>query len=165
MRRVINGTSEDDELDGTKHSDIIHGKGGNDKIGGHKGDDFIFGDAGNDRLHGGEDHDELTGGGGSDTFIFRSFELADRDKVMDFKHGTDIFELDALVFPAIDQGQLRPGQFNVGKHADDGNDHIIYNRDTGKLFYDDDGKGGHAQHLLAILDNHAKVSADDIFIL
>jgi serralysin len=112
-----------------------------------------------------QDHDELTGGAGEDTFIFREFAAADSDKVMDFKHGTDLFNLDRHIFTAIDKGALSSDEFVLGTKALDDDDHIIYDRGSGKLYYDDDGEGGHKQHLLAMLDNHAKVSADDIFIL
>jgi Ca2+-binding RTX toxin-like protein len=152
-------------LDGTRNSDTIHGNGGNDGIGGHRGDDFIFGDAGDDRLHGGQDHDELTGGKGEDTFIFREFAAKDSDKVMDFDHGADLFNLDRHIFTAIEKGGLANSEFVLGTHAVDANDHVIYDKASGKLYYDDDGEGGHNQYLLAVIDNHARVTADDIFIL
>jgi hypothetical protein len=37
--------------------------------------------------------------------------------------------------------------------AHDASDRIIYDTDTGKLFYDDDGKGGHDSVLFAVLSN------------
>lgn len=165
MRRLIQGTSKGEHIDGTRRADEIYGKGGDDGIGGHRGDDLIDGGAGDDRLHGGEDHDKLIGGTGDDTFIFRSFAPDDSDRVVDFKHKADNIELDASIFTALDAGQLLNSEFVLGSKALDKNDYVIYNPDTGKLYYDDDGSGAHQQHLIATLDNLANLSASDIDIV
>jgi len=55
----------------------------------------------------------------------------------------------------------------TGRNAtpQDANDYVIYDRATGKLFYDDDGNGSDAPHLFAILANHAKLTASDLDLM
>ncbi len=71
----INGTDEDDLLEGTPKKDIINGFDGNDtligkesddRLKGGEGDDLLQGDSGNDTLNGGENSDNLHGGDGND---------------------------------------------------------------------------------------------------
>jgi serralysin len=45
--------------------------------------------------------------------------------------------------------------FFAGAAAHDGDDHIIYNKATGALYYDPDGTGAHAQVLFAVVADHA----------
>lgn len=63
---VINGTDQNDTLDGQPGSNQIHGAGGNDDINGWVRDDSLYGDAGNDTLFGFFGDDLLSGGEGND---------------------------------------------------------------------------------------------------
>lgn len=65
----IFGTSEDDNMTGTKGSDtsdVFIGFGGDDKFVGFGGDDYVFGGWGDDTLLGGRGNDLLAGGSGND---------------------------------------------------------------------------------------------------
>ena len=64
---ATNGTSGDDDLDGTIVGDRIAGLGGSDTIHGREGGDFLYGGAGNDALFGDSGDDNLDGGAGDDT--------------------------------------------------------------------------------------------------
>jgi Ca2+-binding RTX toxin-like protein len=166
MRKIIHGKPQGEHIDGTRHDDKLYGEGGNDGIGGHRGNDLLDGGSGDDRLHGGQGHDKMIGGTGDDTFIFREFAKADSDIIKDFRN--EVIELDKHVFATIDKGPngvLLDDEFVLGTKALDDDDRVIYDKAHGRLYYDDDGAGGHSKHLLATLDNHAKLSADDIFIL
>ncbi|NES22541.1 MAG: calcium-binding protein [Symploca sp. SIO3E6] len=66
LPRIINGTADNDTLEGTLGIDKILGFGGNDLLRGYKGHDFLFGGAGNDVLYGGLGHDFLLGETGND---------------------------------------------------------------------------------------------------
>jgi Tfp pilus assembly protein FimT len=69
LRRVITGTSGDDEIMGTPASENILGLGGNDRIIGADGHDCIDGGTGHDRLVGGMGDDTIFGGPGNDVLI------------------------------------------------------------------------------------------------
>ena len=72
---VIEGTSGNDEIDGTDFDEIIrglrgndhlHGQGGDDVVRGGKGSDIVEGNAGNDEVRGGAGKDYVSGGSGDD---------------------------------------------------------------------------------------------------
>ncbi len=65
----INGTANDDYLQGGSGNDVVHGGEGNDVIFTHDGDDEAFGDGGNDYVVGGRNADTLWGGEGNDELI------------------------------------------------------------------------------------------------
>lgn len=121
---------------------------------GFAGEDSISGFGGDDQIGGGTGKDILWGGGGMDGFLFAEAGKGNADKLEDFKSGKDWIGLDADVFAAIGS-KLGKKEFQVGRKADDGNDFIIFKpnagKDTGKLFYDGDGKGGQGQVLIAKL--------------
>ncbi len=56
-----------DSLDGTQQDDALNGHAGNDLLQGLDGDDVIYGGYGNDQLRGGGGNDILQGGNGNDT--------------------------------------------------------------------------------------------------
>jgi Ca2+-binding RTX toxin-like protein len=64
-------------------------------------------------------------------------------------------------------GPLKAQYFFAGAHAHDTNDHIIYNKATGGLYYDSDGTGVHGQVLFAIVANHATagLAANDFVLI
>jgi serralysin len=100
--------------------DGVQGSMFNDVITGNAHGNFLFGDLGNDKLDGKGGADMLDGGAGKDTMIggngqdvFHFNKLTDsgktsstRDKITDFKHGTDDIDLsniDANTKVATDQ--------------------------------------------------------------
>ncbi|WP_442580675.1 calcium-binding protein [Mesorhizobium sp. ASY16-5R] len=107
----------------------------------------LIGNAGDNRLEGREGNDTLYGLGGKDTFVFNTkLGATNIDTIADFNVADDRFLLSDAVFKALNPGALASGYFraNTTGLAQDANDHIIYETDTGKLFYDADGLGGAA---------------------
>jgi Ca2+-binding RTX toxin-like protein len=145
----INGTGNTlaNIITGSTGANIIKGGRGNDTLSGGRGNDALFGEIGIDRL---------SGGAGKDNFVFNvAPTLANRDVITDFSHHDDTIKLSHLYFKGMATGPLKSTFFFAGTHAHDGDDHIIYNKATGALYYDSDGIGGHAQVLFAVVANHA----------
>lgn len=65
--RIVNGSSEDDDIQGAATDDLIFGQAGNDTISGGDGDDALAGSGGNDTLRGDRGDDVIAGGGGNDS--------------------------------------------------------------------------------------------------
>jgi Ca2+-binding RTX toxin-like protein len=107
----------------------------------------IIGNAGDNRLEGREGNDILRGGAGKDTFVFNTkLGQSNIDTITDFNVADDRFLLSDAIFTKLNTGTLASAYFraNTTGLAQDSNDHIIYETDTGKLFYDADGIGGAA---------------------
>jgi Ca2+-binding RTX toxin-like protein len=171
----MNGGGGNDDLNGGDGDDDVMGGAGNDDVAGDQGDDSISGDAGNDTVDGGAGNDVVDGGDGKDTlvggagrdfFVFDSNfkKSANVDKIKDFKVADDTIRLDNAVFKSLGlDGDLSSKAFvknKTGKAADKF-DRIIYETDTGKLFYDADGTGkGAAYHIATLSKNLAMTHAD-----
>jgi Ca2+-binding RTX toxin-like protein len=136
---------------------------------GEAGSDFLQGGNGNDILIGGAGPDELTGGAGVDHFVFDSLTTAaDRDKVKDFVHGEDIFDISGAAFGAFANtpaGALPASAFVNGTAATTADQHLIYNQATGFLYYDPDGVGGAAQVQIAVLSTLPTLTSADFHII
>ena len=87
------------------------------------------------------------------------------DHVTDFAHLHDRIILKHAVFAAIPAGALPPGAFHQGTHAGDAGDRIVYDRPHGRLYYDPDGSGTHAQVQFAVLDNHSVLTGADFLVV
>jgi|GEM_PF-2319344 len=144
------------------------------RLTGNVGKNVLNGKGGNDTLSGGAGQDSLTGGHGADRFVFDSApNAADNvDRVLDFVTGTDKLCLDADLFRALGMGSitgeaLTTAQFHAGKAAHDSSDRMIYDKTTGKLYYDADGTGHATMKLVAILGttSHPTLHASDILVL
>jgi Ca2+-binding RTX toxin-like protein len=134
----VAGTDLADTLVGTSANDIMTGGGGKDKIDGLLGDDVLNGGAGTD---------ELKGGKGADTFLF---EFLGKDKVLDFsKKQGDKVALEDSFFTAFGANGFQKGELFFGKKAKGGNDYLVYDKKTGKLYYDADGSGSGKQKQIA----------------
>ena len=132
---------------------------------GGDGNDTMSGGDGNDLIHGGLGNDTLSGDDGADTFFFdTALSATNVDTILDFEHKVDDIALSQAIFTAIGT-TLSKGEFFIGSKAHDGNDHIIYNAKNGKLFYDDDGKGGDAKVLFAVLDDHLHLKVHDFLMV
>lgn len=66
---ILQGTSGNDKLNGSRAGDEIRGLAGDDRIYGRQGNDLLLGNEGNDRLYGGKGDDELKGGDGNDYLL------------------------------------------------------------------------------------------------
>lgn len=156
--------SGSDSVDGGTGADTVNGGGGHDDLGGGAGDDELSGRSGSDRLlggsgedllEGGQGHDVLTGGAGADDFRFDSLSRSDSDRIRDFSTLEDTIELDTSVFTAFGDalGDLAADHFvaNAEGVARDADDFLVYETDTGRLFYDADGNGDGAAVQIAVI--------------
>ena len=100
-RDRIEGGAGRDLIYGNAGNDTLKGGAGRDRIEGGHGNDLIYGDAGNDTIKGGAGHDRIEGGHGNDLIRLGNGKdtviLAPDsgfDKVLDFKNGEDLIQLD-----------------------------------------------------------------------
>ncbi|MEQ1529689.1 MAG: hypothetical protein ABL925_10255 [Methylococcales bacterium] len=150
------GSGYSDILIGNHLDNVLTGLAGNDKLSGGNGNDLLVGGVGNDRLAGGTGNDTLLGGPGSDVMtggkgadIFKLDSPSTTDKITDFSkvHG-DSISLDVAVFP--NQSFVAVKKLALAKNGE----RVVYEKATGRLFYDADGSGGGAAaQLLATLSN------------
>jgi serralysin len=76
----------------------------------------------------------------------------------------DTFRLENAVMKTIGSvGALKANFFFAGVRAHDRDDHIVYNRASGCLFYD--GTGAHAAVQLAYLPNKAVLAYNDFQVI
>lgn len=139
----------------------VVGKVGADKLIGGAGDDKVFGYAGNDMLNGGAGNDRLFGGTGKDTFVFDTkLGSTNIDTIEDFVLRDDRIWLDDDIFTKVGKvGDLSASAFHVGTKANDAADRIIYDKTTGKLWYDADGNGKGEAVQFAQLDKGLALTA------
>jgi serralysin len=136
---------------------------------GNSSGNTVRGNAGNNMLNGGDGDDFLTGLGGYDSFVFNTTLNAatNVDVITDFNVADDRIMLSDSVFSSIyftpfDNPSL--GEFVVGTGALDADDHIIYDSNTGALFYDGDGVGGTVQIQFAQLPPGLDLTRDDFYV-
>ena len=132
------------------------------------GDGKVVGDIdggnGNDTIIGGAKVDVMTGGLGRDTFYFYAKPNAKAvDHITDFHHGADKIALSETTFTLDPHEHLSHAFRDItdGLSRQDADDHILYNHQTGYLYYDADGKGGHAPVHFATLDHHPSLTYAD----
>jgi Ca2+-binding RTX toxin-like protein len=114
----------------------------------------IRGGNGNDVLNGGSGSDTLWGALGRDSFCFVTALGANNvDRIMDFSSVDDTIRLENAIFKSFGRttGTLSASAFNVGPAASDATDRIIYDPNSGSLYYDPDGTGAAAQAQFATL--------------
>jgi Ca2+-binding RTX toxin-like protein len=166
---VFKGTGKPDTKNGTDEEDVLSGAGKNDRLDG-KG--------GNDILNGGAGKDVLTGGDGEDIFLFdtkfatkKAVQAAEKnaDKIMSFSVEDDMFHLSASVFKNTGHDgivTLDDFTINTTGKATDELDRIIYESDTGKLYFDMDGsKKSHDALLFATIGKNLDLTADNFMIV
>jgi Ca2+-binding RTX toxin-like protein len=90
-------------------------------------------------------------------FVFDTkLSAGNADIITDFKHGIDKIVLATSIFgklgPSVEAVELVIGNGSKPLAAKQADDHLLYNKKTGQLFYDDDGKGKHAAVLVATFD-------------
>ncbi|MCB1501498.1 MAG: hypothetical protein KDK07_17230 [Bauldia sp.] len=160
----LKGSSDDDYLQGVNSTKIL-GKAGNDyldagmtsgktKIDGGDSDDILVGNG----------LSKMKGGEGDDIFVFYDNLTTTADAIKDFDVKHDVIALYPFVFDNTPVGYLDDAYFHVGKAAKTADHHVIYDKKTGALYWDEDGSGAMAQVKLASLDKHLKMHADNIFV-
>jgi Ca2+-binding RTX toxin-like protein len=155
---VFNGN---DVLNGSAQADILIGYAGGDSLKGNGGADTLNGSGGNDMLEGGGGKDVLIGGLGTDRFIFDAPpSAASADTIKDFKGAEgDKIVVNHLDFAAIGTS-LTSGEFRAATDisatggATTTSQHILYDTDSGHLYYDVDGSASaHAPVLIATVNS------------
>ncbi|SJM91829.1 hypothetical protein [Crenothrix polyspora] len=164
--------SYSDSLYGGNGNDKLVGDGGKDRLLGGDGNDTLIGRSG-DSLSGGNGNDSLTiidyegysvltGGLGKDTFISDWWTIS---KITDFTPIDDTLQLNNAYFTVLDAGQLAARHFIIGSKALDSDDYLIYNKNTGALFYDADGIGGTAPDKITTLGVHLALTYADFVVV
>lgn len=158
-----------DRIIGNNANNTLMSRGGNDTLRGGAGNDKLDGGAGNDFIDGSTGQDTLIGGAGQDTFLFNvAVTAANADIITDFRVVDDTIRLDRSFFTGIAAtGTLTANAFtkNTSGQATDALDRIIYETDTGALWYDADGTGGTARLLVATLGTGLAMTNADFFVV
>lgn len=160
--------SRHDRQSGTSGDDGIRGGAGSDVLEGRSGDDRMSGGPGADRLAGGRGEDTLFGDAGADTFVFDTRPSpSNHDLIVDLAPAHDTIALERDIFEALAEGRaLAASAFkDIASGKRDGDDHLLYDHETGRLSYDADGLGGDRPVLLATLDRHPILTFADFAIV
>jgi uncharacterized delta-60 repeat protein len=160
----IDSISNIEDIYGGRYNDILLGNTSNNEIEGDAGHDILDGRLGNDSLY---------GGSGGDIFRFTSRLNAktNKDDIVDFTPGIDKIYLDDAIFKKFtgDNNQVRDISTDnfllLGDRLQDANDYLVYNDQTGSLYYDADGSGRGAMVEFANLNNQSELTYADISIV
>jgi hypothetical protein len=87
------------------------------------------------------------------------------EPITDFSAGDDTIRLENAFMPGLATGTLAASAFRVGTTAFDASARIVYNDDTGALFFDQDGTGAVAKVQFATLDAGLAMSNLDFLIV
>jgi uncharacterized delta-60 repeat protein len=164
---TLKGGSGDDTLNGADGNDLLNGGSGDDELNGGAGNDTLKAGSGDDILSGGLGNDVLTGGSGYDVFRFdTAIGATNIDKLTDFSSADDSIQLDHTIFTKLAVADaLNAANFKLGAVAADANDYVVYNKTSGALFYDADGNGAGAAVQIALIGNHAVLTAVDFVVI
>ncbi|KQV39900.1 MULTISPECIES: hypothetical protein [unclassified Rhizobium] len=141
----------------------------NDQLYGGNHANTLSGGTGNDLINGGLGNDILIGGAGNDAFVFNSVLGATNiDTISDFVVVNDTIRLENSIFTAVGAaGTLVAPAFraNTTGLAGDSSDRIIYETDTGKLYYHANGSAaGGGMHFATVTAGLAITNADFLII-
>ncbi|MFI0844015.1 calcium-binding protein [Mesorhizobium sp. IMUNJ 23232] len=128
----------------------------------------IVGNAGMNFIDGKGGSDTLRGGSGKDFFVFSTaLGTANVDTIVDYSVAADTIQLVDAVFSALPAGPLAAAAFraNTTGLATDASDRIIYETDTGKLFYDPDGTGAATRIHFATLSGGLALTHQDFQVV
>lgn len=149
-------------VEGTHHDDVLSGAVGNDLLIGGAGGDVLNGRAGNDTLSGGSGADILTGGLGRDVFDFTDHGAGwEGDVITDFQRGQD-----RLLFERADLGANVQLVNALTPTARTANPSLIFETDTGRLWYDADGTAANeSPQLLMTLNGVGQLAVGDFLFV
>lgn len=160
------GSRYGDLISDTEFADTLLGKDGADVLFGFGGNDTLKGGDGSDFLADGEGINKFFGDEGNDVFGFQLSSLNTENpvsKIKDFEKGEDLITL-LTDIAALKPGGLAPQYFHKGGGAADGDDYVIYDKPSGKVFIDFDGSGAGAQIQFAKVTAGTKLQADDFMV-
>jgi Ca2+-binding RTX toxin-like protein len=133
-----------------------------------RGNGFAQTIVGNDTvnvLDGRGGNDVLIGRGGNDTFAFTTaLGSGNVDTIQDFAAG-DRIGLASDIFGSVTADGIVAGEFVIGTAAADGDDRLIYDQATGRLWLDADGNGAGAAVLFAQLAAGTVLSASSFVVI
>ena len=134
---------------------------------GNSAANVLSGADGADEINGGGGNDALAGGAGADTFAFDTAldGVNNVDSIVGFSSADDSIELDSDVFTGLTAGALDSSAFALGPVAVDADDRIIYNSQTGDIFFDADGVDGNDAVLFAHVSPGTLLTASDFVIV
>jgi len=169
---LLDGLGGNDTLVGLEGSDTLEGGTGNDSLVGGAGFDHLSGGDGDDVLDAGSEFDRVHGGAGADRFVIATPQstFVTGANILDFATGTDKLTLDAAVLSELGaSGNFTAGdeRFFSGFNASSGHDasdRVIYNTNSGELWYDPDGSGAGAAWRIATMGS-SLISATDIAVI
>jgi serralysin len=174
----ITGNAGANTITGNSLANIVHAGGGSDTVIGKGGADKLWGGGGNDTVQGNGGNDSLWGDAGADQFLFNSAGgAANADTIKDFLHLTDDIVIDKAFFAAIGvTGDLAAGKFKAanditatGGATVDSGDRILYDKDSGSLYYDSNGSVSGGRVLLATVwsdaTHHPTLTAADFKVI
>jgi Ca2+-binding RTX toxin-like protein len=147
---------------------LIAASANNMNLTGNASGNVLRGNNANNTLNGGDGRDELTGFGGQDGFLFNTplNAATNVDVITDFNVADDVILLDQAIFSSsLGLGNISSGELVIGPAAQDANDRIIYDSNTGALFYDNDGVGGNAQVQFAELPRGLALTNLDFLVV
>jgi Ca2+-binding RTX toxin-like protein len=127
----------------------------------------ILGNNGSNRIDGKEGADTLRSFGGEDTFVFSTTLISSNiDTIVDFDTVRDRFALEADIFTGLANGKMSAEQFvaNTSGVATTADHRIMYETDTGRLFFDADGNGAGGRKQFAVVTPDLALNADDFFV-
>jgi hypothetical protein len=128
----------------------------------------ITGNAGVNAIYGGLGNDTLLGLGGSDIFVFNTaLGASNVDTLSDFTAADTVY-LENAVFTALTgTGTMTANQFvsNTTGLATTASQRIIYESDTGNLYYDSNGNAAGGSVLFARLGAGLAITNADFFII
>jgi Ca2+-binding RTX toxin-like protein len=113
-------------------------------------------------------YDTLTGGAGKDTFVFNTALVRNVDTIADFSAVDDTIQLENGIFTKLTAtGALSAANFvaNTAGTAMDADDFIVYDSDSGALYYDADGNGAGVAVKFAVLTGHPAITAADFYVI
>ena len=129
----------------------------------------ITGNAGSNTINGKGGADTLSGYFGSDAFVFdTALGAGNIDTIAAFSVADDTIHLENAIFTAVvGTGTLTAAQFatNTTGLAQDADDRIVYETDTGKLFYDSNGSTAGGATQFATLSANLAVTNGDFFVI
>ena len=159
------GTAEGDSL---SNLEFVQGSRFGDLLTGGGGANQLHGQAGNDTLDGRGGNDSLFGGAGDDVFVFSTAPgSGNTDHIRDFVQGEDQIHLAASVYTALSLGALSAEAFraNTSGLAEDSDDRVIYETDTGLLRYDSNGNAAGGVVTIGRLTAAPALSETDFLVI
>lgn len=133
---------------------------------GNEFDQQIIGNMAANIIDGGGGKDVLIGLGGADTFAFTTaLGSGNIDTIQDFSASEgDRISLASSIFDKLTTGVLSASALTTGPQATSADHRIIYNKDTGQLFYDPDGNGSSEAILFATVNPGTLIEATNITV-